>query len=87
MAVLIGIDGGVPRALPSEDLTENVHLADVVVGWPGDGWPACVCYDAGRWHTDGRFEKLSTIDRPDRVLLNALGKACVGSRDGPKQVS
>uniref|UniRef100_L7IQV1 Nucleoside phosphorylase domain-containing protein n=1 Tax=Pyricularia oryzae (strain P131) TaxID=1143193 RepID=L7IQV1_PYRO1 len=42
MAVLvgIGIGGGVPRAQPSDDPTENVHLGDVVVGWPGDGGPA-----------------------------------------------
>lgn len=43
-------------------------------------------YDAGRWHADRQFEILGTIDRPDRVLLNALGKLCVGSRHGPKHV-
>ncbi|KAI7911535.1 kinesin light chain [Pyricularia oryzae] len=74
MAVLVGIGGGVPRAQPSDDPTENVHLGDVVVGWPGDGGPACIYYDSGRWHTDGEFEVLGTINRPDQVLLNALGK-------------
>lgn len=74
MAVLVGIGGGMPRAEPSDDPKENVHLGDVVVGWPGDGGPACVYYEAGRWHTDGQFEILGTIDKPDRVLLNALGK-------------
>ncbi|KAL5900103.1 hypothetical protein ACKVWC_011529 [Pyricularia oryzae] len=74
MAVLVGIGGGVPRAQPSDDPTENVHLGDVVVGWPGDGGPACIYYDSGRWHTDGKFEVLGTINRPDQVLLNALGK-------------
>ncbi|KAI6439877.1 hypothetical protein MCOR15_011898 [Pyricularia oryzae] len=74
MAVLVGIGGGVPRAEPSDDPTEDVHLGDVVVGWPGDGGPACIYYDSGRWHTDGEFEVLGTINRPDQVLLNALGK-------------
>ncbi|KAL5886639.1 hypothetical protein ACKVWH_001964 [Pyricularia oryzae] len=74
MAVLVGIGGGVPRAERSDDPTENVHLGDVVVGWPGDGGPACIYYDSGRWHTDGEFEVLGTINRPDQVLLNALGK-------------
>ncbi|KAL5867624.1 hypothetical protein ACKVWM_011595 [Pyricularia oryzae] len=74
MAVLVGIGGGVPRAQPSDDPTEDVHLGDVVVGWPGDGGPACIYYDSGRWHMDGKFEVLGTINRPDQVLLNALGK-------------
>jgi nucleoside phosphorylase len=74
MAVLVGIGGGVPHAQQSDDPTKNVHLGDVVVGWPGDGRPACVYYDAGRSHTDGQFETLGTIDKPDRVLLNALAK-------------
>ncbi|KAK7990382.1 kinesin light chain 3 [Apiospora arundinis] len=69
MAVLVGIGGGVPRAQPSD-----VHLGDVAVVWPSDGGPACVYYDSGRWHTDRQFEMLGTINRPDQVLLNALGK-------------
>lgn len=74
MALLIGIGGGIPRANPSNDPTEDVHVGDVVVGWPGDGGPACVYYDSGKWHADGRFEPRGTIDKPDRVLLNALAK-------------
>ncbi|KAH8847030.1 hypothetical protein MCOR27_009314 [Pyricularia oryzae] len=74
MAVPVGIGGGVPRAQPSDDPTENVHLGDVVVGWPGDGGPAYIYYDSGRWHTDGKFEVFGTINRPDQMLLNALGK-------------
>ncbi|KAK3216159.1 hypothetical protein GRF29_8g2374682 [Pseudopithomyces chartarum] len=74
MAVLVGIGGGVPQAIHSEDPTQNLHLGDVVVGWPADGGDACVAYDAGRWHTDGLFEIRGTINRPDRVLLNGLGK-------------
>ncbi|KAI6308809.1 hypothetical protein MCOR29_009167 [Pyricularia oryzae] len=74
MAMLVGIGGGVPRAEPSDDPTEDVHFGNVVVGWPGDGGPACIYYDSGRWHTDGEFEVFGTINRPDQMLLNALGK-------------
>lgn len=74
MAVLVGIGGGVPRTPPPDDPTEDVHLGDVVVGWPGDGGPSCIYYDLGRWHGDEQFETLGTIDKPDLVLLNALGK-------------
>ncbi|KAI6408264.1 hypothetical protein MCOR20_005512, partial [Pyricularia oryzae] len=71
MAMLVGIGGGVPRAEPSDDPTEDVHFGNVVVGWPGDGGPACIYYDSGRWYTDGEFEVLGTINRPDQMLLNA----------------
>ncbi|KFA60077.1 hypothetical protein S40285_09261 [Stachybotrys chlorohalonatus IBT 40285] len=74
MALLVGIGGGIPRVHEPDDPIENVHVGDVVVGWAGDGGPACVYYDLGRWHVDGQFEILGTIDKPDRVLLNALGK-------------
>ncbi|KAI9148087.1 Kinesin light chain 4 [Paramyrothecium foliicola] len=74
MALLVGIGGGIPRTHQSDDPTENIHLGDVVVGWPGDGRAACVPYDSGKFRTDGRFEIIGTIDRPDRVLLNALAK-------------
>lgn len=74
MAVLVGIGGGVPRSPAPEDAIEDVHLGDVVVGWPGDGGPACVYYDLGRWQVDGQFQTMGTIDRPDRVLLNGLAR-------------
>lgn len=74
MALLVGIGGGVPRLVPSESSTDDVHVGDVVVGAPGDGKPACIYYESGRSHPERRFELLGTIDRPDRVLLNALEK-------------
>lgn len=82
MAVLVGIGGGMPAPKPSDDPTQNVHLGNIVVGWPGDGGPACVHYDAGRIHAKGQFEMVGTIDRPDRELLNALGKLVVDHEMG-----
>ncbi|KAK7906415.1 hypothetical protein PG985_016421 [Apiospora marii] len=73
MALLVGIGGGVPRSPNSDRRTPDVRLGDVVVGWPGDGKPACAYYDFGKRHTDGKFEMLGMIDKPDRILLNALG--------------
>ena len=72
MTLLVGIGGGVPRLVPSKSSTNDVHVGDVVVGAPGDGKPACVYYESGRSHPDGGFELLGTVDRPDRILLNAL---------------
>jgi nucleoside phosphorylase len=72
MAVLVGIGGGIPRPEVSEDALENVHLGDVVVGWPGDGKPACVYHDRGKSKSDGQFEIVGTMGNPDWRLLNAL---------------
>ncbi|KAI1525006.1 kinesin light chain [Pyrenophora tritici-repentis] len=73
MAVLVGIGGGIPGLAVSEDSLENVHLGDVVVGWPGDGKPACVYHERGRWKVDGQFEMVGTMGNPDWRLTNALG--------------
>ncbi|TLD08284.1 uncharacterized protein PgNI_07862 [Pyricularia grisea] len=40
MDMLVGVGGGVPRAQPSDDPTQDLHVGDIVVGWPGDGRPA-----------------------------------------------
>jgi nucleoside phosphorylase len=72
MAVLVGIGGAIPRLEVSEDPLENIHLGDVVVGWPGDGKPACVYHDRGRSKGDGHFELVGTIGNPDWRLTNAL---------------
>ncbi|KAI0570469.1 hypothetical protein Alg130_11221 [Pyrenophora tritici-repentis] len=73
MAVLVGIGGGIHGLAVSEDSLENVHLGDVVVGWPGDGKPACVYHERGRWKVDGQFEMVGTMGNPDWRLTNALG--------------
>ncbi|KAL8903006.1 MAG: hypothetical protein Q9207_004213 [Kuettlingeria erythrocarpa] len=72
MAVLVGIGGGIPRPEVSEDSLKDIHLADVAVGWPADGKPACVYHDRGRAKV-GNFELLGTMADPDWRLTNALG--------------
>lgn len=74
MAVLVGIGGGIPRLDEcEEDALNDIHLGDVVVGWPGDGKPACVYHDRGRSKADGQFEIVGTMQNPDWRLTNALG--------------
>jgi nucleoside phosphorylase len=73
MAVLVGIGGGIPRPIPSEDPLDDIHLGDVVVGWPGDGKPACVYHDRGRSKVGSQTEMLGTMQNPDWRLINALG--------------
>lgn len=72
MTVLVGIGGGIPRSTPSEDPLNDIHLGDIVVGWPGDGKPACVYHDRGRSKVGGQFEMVGTMQSPDWRLTNAL---------------
>ncbi|KAF2494969.1 hypothetical protein BU16DRAFT_590237 [Lophium mytilinum] len=72
MAVLVGIGGGIPPLKQSEDSLENIHLGDVVVGWPDDGKPACVYHDRRRLKVNGDFEIMGTMQDPDWRLQNAL---------------
>ncbi|KAL1607816.1 hypothetical protein SLS60_002754 [Paraconiothyrium brasiliense] len=74
MTVLIGIGGGIPYAESPEDPLEDIHLGDVVVGWPGDGKPACVYHERGRDKVNNDFEILGAMQDPEWRLLNALGK-------------
>ncbi|KAF1950658.1 purine and uridine phosphorylase [Byssothecium circinans] len=72
MVVLVGIGGGIPRTPASQHPLKDIHLGDVVVGWPGDGKPACVYHDRGRAKAGGEFEMVGTMQNPDWRLTNAL---------------
>lgn len=44
------------------DPVEDIYLGDVVVGCPGDGTPAVIQYDYGRWKSDGVFEQRGALE-------------------------
>ena len=73
IAVLVGIGGGIPRPETPDDPLKDVHLGDVIVGWPGDQKPACVYHDRGRLKVDRQFEIVGTMQDPDWRLTTALG--------------
>lgn len=72
MAVLVGIGGGIPCSTASRSSLNDIHLGDVVVGWPGDGKPACVYHDRGTSKVGGEFEMVGTMQNPDWRLTSAL---------------
>jgi hypothetical protein len=72
MTVLVGIGSGIPRATIPDDPCEDIHLGDVVVGWPGDGKPAYVYHDPGRTKADEPFKMVARMQDPDPQLVNAL---------------
>ncbi|RDW58386.1 hypothetical protein BP5796_12316 [Coleophoma crateriformis] len=72
--LFVGIGGGVPNKFFDPDPENDIHLGDVVVGWPDKvGAPAVVQYDLGRNREDG-FEITSYLDGPEPSLQSALGK-------------
>jgi nucleoside phosphorylase len=73
MAVLVGIGGGIPRPIASQNALEDIHLGDVVVGDPGDGKPACVYHDRGKAKVGGVFEMVGTMQSAEWRLTQALG--------------
>lgn len=72
MAVLVGIGGGIPREEIPDEALDDIHLGDVVMGWPGDDGPACVYHERGRAKVDGRFDMARTMRNPDWRLTQAL---------------
>ena len=72
--LFVGIGGGIPCNPPTKDATKDIHLGDVVVGWPDEtGASAVVQYDLIR-NTSKVKERLSIMDKPSRRLLSALGR-------------
>ncbi|KAJ6268173.1 hypothetical protein PSV08DRAFT_411191 [Bipolaris maydis] len=72
MAVLVGVGGGIPREEVPDEPLDDIHLGDVVVGWPGDDGPACVYHERGKAKVDGEFHMVGTIQNPDWRLTQAL---------------
>ncbi|KAF2205669.1 hypothetical protein GQ43DRAFT_445853 [Delitschia confertaspora ATCC 74209] len=72
MAMLFGTGSGIPRLINSKNPLNNIHLGDVIVGWPGDGKPACVDYNRNRSKAEGQFEMIGTMPDPDWRLTNVL---------------
>lgn len=66
--LLIGIAGGAP----SED--NDIRLGDVVVSLPSQTFPGVIQYDLGKENEGGEFEVTGVLQRPPRILTNAISK-------------
>src|ERR1700733_9454526 len=64
--LMVGIGGGVPSA------ESDIRLGDVVVSKPTDSTGGVVQYDYGKMVTNGRFEKMGSLNRPPDELLQAV---------------
>ncbi|KAF5586317.1 nucleoside phosphorylase [Fusarium pseudocircinatum] len=68
--LLVGIAGGAP----SED--NDIRLGDVVVSLPTQTFPGVIQYDLGKENEGGEFEVTGVLQRPPRILTNAISKLC-----------
>ncbi|MCJ1271298.1 hypothetical protein MMC22_011198 [Lobaria immixta] len=72
--LFVGIGSGVPRVPSPDNPEKDIHLGDVVIGWAEKpGVPGVVQWDLVRYLEDRNIEPLSTLDKPDRRILSALG--------------
>ncbi|KAJ5906713.1 uncharacterized protein N7473_003629 [Penicillium subrubescens] len=66
LSFMIGIGGGVP------DEQNDIHLGDVVVSVPSDGYGGVVQYDFGKTIKEGKFCTTGTVNKPAPKLLGAV---------------
>ena len=74
VTLLVGIGGGIPHERPKEDPNDDIHLGDVVIGWPGPEKPSIIQWDSGVRLPNGKINIISALPPPDRRILNTLGK-------------
>lgn len=67
MRLMVGIGGGVPNPRG-----KDIRLGDVVVSNVGPKNPGVVQYDFGKTIQNGRFERTGTLNKPPRLLRNAV---------------
>jgi nucleoside phosphorylase len=66
--LLVGIAGGAP----SEN--NDIRLGDVVVSLPTQTFPGVIQYDLGKENEGSGFEETGILQRPPRILTNAISK-------------
>ncbi|KAF5987863.1 nucleoside phosphorylase [Fusarium coicis] len=66
--LVVGIAGGAP----SDD--HDIRLGDVVVSLPTSTFPGVIQYDLGKENEGGEFEVTGVLQRPSRILTNAISK-------------
>ena len=69
--LLVGIAGGVPKYL-NQGVHTDIHLGDVVVGYPQGCFPGVVQYDFGKTAPDGKQSLNGSLNSPPESLIKAV---------------
>ncbi|KAL3446078.1 nucleoside phosphorylase domain-containing protein [Aspergillus insuetus] len=69
--LMVGVGGGVPKP-PNNDPLRDIRLGDVVVSKPYGDRGGVVQYDKGKWVEYRQFQISGHLNKPPKVLLNAI---------------
>ncbi|KAF3934069.1 hypothetical protein ABW19_dt0205055 [Dactylella cylindrospora] len=72
--LLVGIGGGAPKPADPMNAARDIRLGDVIVGQPKGIHSGVFQYDMGKWQADGEFSVESHLNKPPRMLLQAVQK-------------
>jgi nucleoside phosphorylase len=64
--LMVGVGGGVWSK------TVDIHLGDIVVGLPEGQYSGVVQWDSGKTGEGGEFHRTGSLNKPPRILLNAV---------------
>lgn len=82
IGLLVGIGGGVAR--PDRD--RDIRLGDVVVGQPEGTAGGVIQYDLGKAKLGQEWERKGALNKPPKVLLNALASLQAEHEIAPSKV-
>ena len=80
--LLVGIGDGIP--VKDDD---DIRLGDVVVSKPTTTFGGVVQFDQGKVHTNGRFERTGTLNKPPPVLSANVQKLQAQHKGVENQIS
>ncbi|KAL8402745.1 hypothetical protein RB596_009203 [Gaeumannomyces avenae] len=87
ITLLVGIGGGIPSSPPHADPLQDIHLGDVVVGYPLSGNPPSIYYAYGRLKPGGReILHKGRMEDPDRRALSGLDALTSDYEFNPNEV-
>ncbi|GLA38505.1 hypothetical protein AnigIFM63309_005802 [Aspergillus niger] len=75
--LMVGIGGGVPVS-DNSSTEDDIRLGDVVVSKPSGTSSGVIQYDFGKTGREGRFHRISCLNKPPQILLTAIAKLEAG---------
>jgi len=72
--LMVGIGGGAPSNIPSDDPRQDIHLGDVVVSTPKGNSAAVLQYDFGKRIDYDVFNDRGSLNKPPNELLAGVAK-------------
>jgi nucleoside phosphorylase len=68
IGLMVGIGGGAPSA------EHDIRLGDIVVSHPEGSYSGVIQYDMGKISKEGRIQRVGSLNKPPKSLLNAVAQ-------------